>query len=127
MKQILLVDNDAVFSRMVTFLLEKENYHVSVARDGKEATAALDTGNYDLVITDLFMPYSNGFELVNTVRSKNSTRHTPVVVLSDVANKHSIDQCLRLGANAYIQKPLNVTGLLSEIKNLVVNQHNVAA
>ena len=64
MKQILLVDNDTVFTRTVSFLLEKENFLVSVAKNGKEAAAALASKSFDLVITDVFMPYSNGFELI---------------------------------------------------------------
>ena len=73
------------------------------------------------------MPYSNGFELMNTIRTSSSSKHMPVMVVSDVSNEQSIANCFRLGANAYLQKPLNVSGLLSEIKNLVLNRKNVAA
>ena len=127
MKHILLVDNDILFTRTVSYLLEKELFTVTTAKDGKEAADALAGKHFDLVVTDLFMPYSNGFELVNTIRSTESLKHTPVMVVSDVSNKQSISNCFRLGANVYLQKPLNVPLLLSEIKNLVLNQQNVAA
>ena len=127
MKHVLLVDNDLLFTRTVSYLLEKELFTVTTAKDGKEAADALAGKHFDLVVTDLFMPYSNGFELVNTIRSTESLKHTPVMVVSDVSNKQSISNCFRLGANVYLQKPLNVPLLLSEIKNLVLNQQNVAA
>jgi DNA-binding response OmpR family regulator len=127
MKRILLVDSDPMFTTTLSFLLSKESFQVSVARDGKEATAALSANLFDLVITDMFMPHTNGFELVNAVRNGNESKHTPVMVVSGVTNTQSIDNCFRLGANAYLQKPLNAVALLSEIKNLVSNRKDVAA
>ncbi|MES2328260.1 MAG: response regulator [Bacteroidota bacterium] len=127
MKKILLVDNDAMFTGMVSYLLEKEQFHVSIAKDGKEAASALAAGHYDLVISDMFMPYSNGFELLNDVRKNKVNPYTPVMVVSDVSNELSIANCFRLGADAYLTKPVNVPGFLSEIKNLVIQQENVAA
>lgn len=127
MKHILLVDTDVVFSRTVSFLLQKENFEVSVAKDGKEAVAALAGKAFDLVITNVFMPYLNGFELINTIRNSKSSSHTSVMVVSEVSNEHNISNCLRLGADAYQRKPLNVPALLSEIKNLITTRTNVAA
>lgn len=127
MKHILLVDNDVLFTRTVSCLLENELFTVTTAKDGKEATDALEGRHFDLVITDLFIPYTNGFELVNSIRTKKSSMHVPVMVVSDVSNKQSISNCYRLGANVYLQKPLNMPLLLTEIKNLVLNQHDVAA
>lgn len=126
MKHILLVDNDVLFTKTITSLLQKEHFDVSVAKDGKEAATALAAGDFDLVITDLFMPYSNGFELVNTIR-QNKFTYIPVMVVSDVTKVQSIANCFRLGADMYLQKPLSFPLLLSEIKNLVLNERNVAA
>ncbi len=126
MKHILLVDSDLLFTTTITSLLQKEHFNVSVAKDGKEAAIALAGKNFDLVITDLFMPYSNGFELVNTIR-QNKFTYIPVMVVSDVTKVQSIANCFRLGADKYLQKPLNIPQLLSEIKSLVLNERNVAA
>lgn len=127
MKQILLVDTDAIFTKAVSYLLEKSDCKVSIAKDGKEATDALLTKQFDLVITDLFMPHLNGFELVNHIRQNTSLKHTPIFVVSDVKHEKSISNCFRLGANAYLKKPLDVSRLLSEIQNMVINRRNVAA
>lgn len=127
MKQVLIVDNDLSFTKTVSYLLEAENFIVSIAKDGKEAADVLKTKSFDLVITDLFMTYSNGFELVNSIRQNQDLNSVPVMVVSDVSNKQTIDNCFRLGADAYLQKPVNVSRLLSEIKSLVLNQRNVAA
>lgn len=127
MKKILLVDNDAMFTGMVSYLLENEQFTVSIAKDGKEAASALAAGHYDLVISDMFMPYSNGFELLNDIRKNKMNTETPVMVVSAVSNEQSIANCLRLGADVYLTKPVNVPGLLSEIKNLIIRTKNVAA
>ena len=127
MKKILLVDQDDLFTNTLFFLLEQDHFGVTIAKDGKQAAEALATMHFDLVITDLFMPYSNGFELINSIHQDKTTEPVPVIVISDVTNLQSIANCYRLGAEAYFQKPLNVLLLLSEIKRLMQNQNNVAA
>ncbi|MEO7531656.1 MAG: response regulator [Sediminibacterium sp.] len=127
MKQILLVENDAIFGKMLSMLLTQENFSVTIAKDGKEAAKALACGQFDLVISDIFMPYSNGFELLHDVRKNKQTGYIPFIVVSDVSNQKSIDNCFRLGADAYHTKPLNMPAFLTEIKNLILTQRNVAA
>ena len=127
MKQILLIDKDPVFTSTISSILARENFIVRVAKDGKEAAGALSEKVFDLVITDVFMSFANGFELVSNIRQNESTRHTPVIVISDIANELSIAHCMRAGADAYLKKPFNISQLLSGIKNLVRNEKNVAA
>ncbi|MEO8174577.1 MAG: response regulator, partial [Sediminibacterium sp.] len=124
MKRILLVDNDRLFTGMVSALLQNEQFTVLVATSAKEVKNALDTGNLDLIISDLFVPYSNGFELLQQIRTNTVTAHTPVMIMSDVSNEQSIANCYRLGADAYRTKPINVPEFLSEIKNLVLSSRN---
>ena len=127
MKHILLIDNDPIFITTVSSILKSENFQVSIAKDGKEAAGELSSKQFDLIITDMLIPYTNGLELVNNIRQNTETRHTPVMVVSGIANEHSIASWFRVGANAYLQKPLNVSALLTGIKQLIVNVRNVAA
>ena len=127
MKQILLIDKDPIFTSTISSILARENFTVRVAKDGKEATGALCEEVFDLVITDVFMSFANGFELVNNIRQNESTKHTAVIVISDIANEQSIAHCMRAGADAYLKKPLHIPQLLSGIMNLVRNEKNVAA
>jgi DNA-binding response OmpR family regulator len=127
MKQILLIDKDAAFTNTVSAILSNEDFQVSVAKDGKEAAGALADHSYDLVITNVLMPFSNGFELVSGIRLKETSRHTPVMMISDITNEHNIEHCIRAGADAFIKKPLDIPQFLSGIKNLVRSENNVAA
>ena len=128
MQKILLVNNDASFTDIISFSLCKEgDYQLSIAKNGKEAAAAVARSHFDLVITDMFMPYSNGHELIAKIRKSKSQADTQVMVLSDVSNEKSIAHCFRLGADMYLQKPLNAFSLLAEIRNMLANHANVAA
>ena len=127
MKQILLIDKDPVFTTTISSILMRENFQVSIAKDGKEASAALTQNSFDLVITDVLMSFANGFELINHMRQSDATRYTPVIVISDIANEKSIAHCLRAGANTYLKKPLNISQFLTGVMNLMRHEKNVAA
>jgi DNA-binding response OmpR family regulator len=127
MKHILIVDSDRLFTSTVSSVLTKENFTVSVASDGKEAAAKLSAQQFDLVITDMLMPYTNGLELVNTLRKDDGSPQIPVMVVSSIANEHSISSWFRVGADAYFKKPLDLPLLLSGIKQLMRHERHVAA
>ncbi len=127
MKQVLIVDKDHVFTTTLSAILSREDYKVSIAKDGKEASGALASTVFDLVITDMIMPYANGFELVSNIRNNESALHIPVMVVSDVTNEQNIAHCMRAGADVYFTKPVNIPDLISGIKDLIRNQKNVAA
>ena len=127
MKDILLIDKDPIFTSTISSILAKENYNVRVAKDGKEAAGALSEKVFDLVITDFFMSFTNGLELLSNIRQNESTSHMPVIVISDIANEVSIAHCMRAGADVFLKKPFNISQLISGIKNLVRNEKAMAA
>ena len=127
MKHILIVDNDAVFTTTVSSILKKEDFDVTIATDGKQAAEKLTGTHYDLVITDVLIPYNNGLEIVNKVRTDESNRHTPVMVVSNVTNEQSVSSWFKQGIDAYLKKPLDLRTLLSGIKQLVFHEKYVAA
>jgi DNA-binding response OmpR family regulator len=124
---ILIVDKDPLFTTAMSSILRNENYHVSVAKDGKEAAKALDANTYGLVIIDMLMSYTNGLEVVNNIRQNTYTRDTPVMVVSSIANKESMSNWKVVGANAYMEKPLNISALLQKVSELSLKRTAYAA
>ena len=127
MKNLLIVDSDPMFTTTLSHILAREQFSVTVAKDGKEAASRLAAGSFDLIITDMLMPYTNGLELINRVRSDKSSRHTPVMVISSVSNEQSISSWLKAGADSYFKKPLDIPVLLSSIKQLMIHEGHAAA
>jgi len=86
--RILLAEDEHSLSRVVTALLEKNNYSVDAVYDGAEALAYLESGNYDGAVLDIMMPKMDGIEVLRRLRESGSA--LPVLMLtakSEVADK----------------------------------------
>jgi DNA-binding response OmpR family regulator len=105
-------------------ILTKSGYDVITAKDGKEAFEKLDTEEYDVVVTDLMMPYANGLEVVSRLRSDSTKRHVSIIVVSSVGNEETITEAFRLGADDYLKKPIMAGELLLRIKKLLDSRSN---
>ena len=125
MAKILLVDDDAELTDLLSQLLELEGFEVNVVRNGREALTALDR-TYDLVLLDVMMPVLNGIETLQQIRKNFST---PVIMLT--ARGDEIDRIvgLELGADDYLPKPFNDRELIARIKAILrrVDQANKMA
>ncbi|MBP9186887.1 MAG: response regulator, partial [Bacteroidia bacterium] len=65
LKQILLIDDDELILKVINRILTKEGYDVKTATNGKDALEMLESQKFDLLITDIMMPYSNGYEVIS--------------------------------------------------------------
>jgi CheY-like chemotaxis protein len=118
-RDVLVVDDDADFLEMVTFVLSGEGYRVTGARNGEEALRILSAGLRPcLILMDLMMPDMNGWTLRSRLAEDPSLASIPIAVLS---GNH---QALRANAPAgvlLLQKPVSLATLLSVVRNCEVN------
>ncbi len=129
-KKILLVEDNPDDELLTIRALKKHNIFatVVVARDGADALEILfknssDTGREqhvlpDLVLLDLKLPKLDGFEVLRRIRSNERTMLLPIVVLTTSGEPSDIRECYRLGANAYIRKPVDFERFAEMIKQL---------
>jgi DNA-binding response OmpR family regulator len=68
MANVLIIEDDDIMLKAIKNILGKAGYNVITAKDGKEAFDQMDNGEYDIVVTDLMMPYANGLEVVSISR-----------------------------------------------------------
>ncbi|MFN3151285.1 chemotaxis protein CheW [Bremerella sp.] len=96
--QILLAEDSSFFRKQAKDYLESEGFSIVEAEDGANAWDLLNSGEYeiDLVITDIEMPFMNGFELTRAIKSDADTCHLPVIALTSLAS----DEDQRRGAEA---------------------------
>lgn len=106
--------------RALEFRLKKENYEVEVARTGKEALQKLKSTNYNLVITDLMLPFIMGMELLSYIKSVDAD--LPVIVLSAADEEHTIMEAFQLGADDFIPKPFSPGELSLRVKRLLIRK-----
>lgn len=110
---ILVVDDDPAIREAIARELRANGYTVAVAADGLEALHLFQTHAPDIVLTDLSMPRSDGFELISAIRA---TMPTPIVVLSVRGNDADKIRALDLGADDFVTKPFSVGELLARIR-----------
>lgn len=110
---ILLVDDDAALLEVTSIVLASEGYKVLTAEDGAEALRVVGQERLDLVVLDVMLPRTSGFEVLQKIRGQSDV---PVVMLT--AKSQSVDKVvgLELGADDYITKPFDTKELLARIK-----------
>jgi PAS domain S-box-containing protein len=101
---ILVVDDESFVRRLLKKRLETWDFRVNTAKNGREAIDHIQSNPPDVVITDLFMPVEDGFELLCHMRDK--VPETPVVVMSGQGELGDVIRALRLGAWDYLYMPL---------------------
>jgi len=124
-ERLLIVDDDEEMRGLLRKVLEKEGYRVSVAGDGRQALAVLAEGSFDLVVTDMLMPYDGGLELLETLHRTHPA--LPVIIVTAFGDWHSYTRALGLGAAAFISKPLRMSELIAAVHNALTGRNAAAA
>lgn len=116
---ILLVDDDDDLRLYLASTLS-DKYRILTASDGDEALQMLKSGQMaDLIISDIMMPKMNGTELCETLRKDINLSHIPIILLSSNSDMETMMLGAETGADLYIDKPVDVTYLKSQIRNLL--------
>lgn len=110
---ILVVDDDAAIRSSLAERLDEQGYEVSLGADGVEGARLFDDHHPDLVLTDLAMPYADGFTLIRHVRAAGDT---PIVVLSVRGGDADKVRALDLGADDFVVKPFSTPELLARLR-----------
>jgi DNA-binding response OmpR family regulator len=118
-KRILIVDDEPNILISVEFLMKREGYEVSIARDGEEGLAAIRAQQPDLVVLDVMMPKRDGFEVCTEVRADRSLSDVRILMLTAKGREAEIKKGLALGADAYIPKPFSTHELVAKVKALL--------
>ena len=98
-KKILVVDDKANIVLSLEFLMKQAGYDVRTASDGEEALAAIDADPPDLILLDVNMPTKNGFEVCETVRTRNEWSHICIIMLTAHGRDIEREKGLALGAD----------------------------
>jgi DNA-binding response OmpR family regulator len=102
---VLVAEDDEDILALVVFDLEDEGYEVLTARNGKEAISLAFDRLPDLILLDVAMPGLDGYEVTRRLRADESTRGTPVVLLTARAQVKDVILGFEAGANDYVTKP----------------------
>lgn len=118
-KRVLVAEDDPVTRRFVVSLLEERGYDVLVAEDGEHAVATAMSAQPDLIVSDLVMPYRDGYEVIRAIRNDDRVKHVPVLILSMRDREEDIVRGFEQGADDYVVKPFNAREFLARVRNLL--------
>ncbi len=105
MKRILIAEDEVMLLKSIEFKLKKDGYEVVAVSDGQAAVESFKTESFDLVVTDMMMPYKSGLEVIEDILKINPK--CPVIVLSAVGQEEMVVKALKIGAEDYITKPFS--------------------
>lgn len=110
-----MIDDDETSRKILSGRLGAEGHKVSVAENGRRALERLQAEPFDLVLLDILMPEMDGYEVLRNLKSRQSTQHIPVIVLSALDEIDSAVKCIEMGAEDYLPKPFNQVLLRARI------------
>ncbi|MBQ7638675.1 MAG: response regulator transcription factor [Clostridia bacterium] len=117
MFHILIVDDDKNTRRLLTAVLEAENYTVSTAENGRDALDVMDRTSIDLIVLDIMMPHMDGYAFTSLLREQNSD--VPILMLTAKQTPTDKHRGFLVGTDDYMTKPIDETELLLRIKALL--------
>jgi chemosensory pili system protein ChpA (sensor histidine kinase/response regulator) len=118
-KLVVLVDDSISVRKFVGRMLEKAGYRVKLAADGLEALEIVTQTRCDLVVTDLEMPRTNGYELLSHLRQDSQTRNIPVMVVTSRAGAKHRDRAMKEGAMVFLTKPVQEDQFIAAVAKLI--------
>ncbi|MEW5692528.1 MAG: response regulator [Candidatus Hydrogenedentota bacterium] len=117
--RILVIDDSKDILEIIKMNLEPEGYDVITASSGKEGLRLAFQKRPDLILLDILMPDINGFEVCRRLKDTNSTKYTPIIMISVKRSSEDVKSAVSAGACDYIAKPFISECILEKVKNVL--------
>lgn len=118
-QKILVVDDDPHIQKYLIKVLTGKGYHVITGRDGFEAGILVMKFQPQLVVLDLYMPHIDGFQVCRHLKSDPDTAPIKILAISGMALEANIQHAKDCGADAFLEKPLDINRLLGLVESLL--------
>jgi len=117
--KVLIADDEPNIVISLEFLMKREGYDVSIARDGQQALDAIRRLRPDLVLLDVMMPARSGLEVLQAVRADEALAGTRILMLTAKGRETDIAKGMALGADAYMTKPFSTRELAERVRRML--------
>jgi two-component system chemotaxis response regulator CheY len=120
MPTALVVEDSPTMRQLIVFALRRiRDLQVLEADDGVDALRKMAASKLDIILTDINMPIMDGLKLVKRVRSDETLKLIPIVIITTEGAEEDRQRALALGANAYITKPIQAPQVIAKVKELL--------
>ncbi len=117
--KILIADDEPNILISLEYLMKREGFDVTLARDGQEAIDAILRDRPDLVLLDVMMPRKTGLEVCQEVRADPQLQGLLILMLTAKGRDTDVAKGLALGADAYVTKPFSTKDLVARVRSML--------
>ena len=121
---VLIVEDNMDLANYIKHLLI-DKYNVILTANGNEALECLNVSVPDIIVSDVMMPFKDGFELTRELKSSDDLCYIPIILLTAKADVGSQLEGMEIGADAYIKKPFDPVILVKTIENILTNRKRI--
>ena len=118
-KKVLLIDDDAVLSRLFSVRLRGAGYDVAVACDGVQSISAVRRERPDVILLDIGLPGGDGYTVLKRLKAIVHVSAVPIIVVSGRAAETDAERMIAAGADDYFQKPVDLDRLAARMRELL--------
>src|SRR5690606_36944597 len=122
-RSILIIEDDETIRAALKRVFEGEGYRVMAAADGTQLSSVLDDAPVDLIVLDVGLPWINGFELAEMMKSHSDLKEIPLVFLSARTSDVDVKRGFEVGASDYIKKPFDIEKVKRTVNTLIHLAH----
>lgn len=122
-RSILLIEDDETVRAALKRVLEGEGYKVLAAVDGTQLSSVLDDTAIDLIMLDVGLPWINGYELAEMMKSHKDLKDIPLIFLSARTSDADVKRGFEVGADDYIKKPFDIEKVKRTVHTLIQLAH----
>ncbi len=116
-KTILIIEDNEQNLYLLRFMLEKNGFIVSEARDGRAGIILASALRPDLILLDIQLPVLDGYAVAAELRKDPALRDTPIIAVTSYAMSGDREKALAAGATDYIEKPINPSTFVDQVRN----------
>jgi two-component system, sensor histidine kinase and response regulator len=113
--KVLLAEDNAINQQVALEILESVGLDVDIAENGTQAIQAVKKGDYEVVLMDVQMPETDGYEATRLIREDPRHRNLPIIAMTAHAMKGDREKCLTAGMNDYVSKPIDTEHLFAAL------------
>ena len=118
-KSILIVDDSPTERRAISAALRGRGYRITTAEDGEEGLQKAKAEKPDLIVLDVVMPRSNGYQVCRKLKRMPETKHAKIIMLTSKDQDSDRAWGMRQGADAYMTKPFEPNNLVNTISSML--------
>jgi two-component system alkaline phosphatase synthesis response regulator PhoP len=117
--KVVIADDEPNLVIPLEYMLGREGFEVTVARDGQEALDAIARVHPQLVLLDVMMPRKSGFDVCQVLRADEANRDIKILLLTAKGRDDDVAKGLALGADAFVTKPFSPKELVLKVRQLL--------